>query len=100
LQDRYGSVPRPVHNLLDYADLKLAAANLWIRSIERKEDAVELQFHNQTGVEPERLMNFIQSNPGTQFTPSGLLRLRVRSPKDVLPQVQTALGQLQGPLHG
>ena len=94
LGDRYGAMPRAVRNLLDYADLKLAAGKLWIRSIERKKDAVELQFHNQTGVDPARLMEFIQSHPGAQFTPSGLLRLPSRNAKDVLPQVQSALAQL------
>ena len=39
LADRYGAIPRAVGNLLDYADLKLRAGALWIRSIERKKDA-------------------------------------------------------------
>jgi transcription-repair coupling factor (superfamily II helicase) len=96
LGDRYGALPRAVRNLLDYADLKLAAGRLWIRTIERKKDAVEFQFHNQTGVDPARLMAFVQGHAGAQFTPTGLLRLPLRgNPKDLLPHVQEALGQLQ-----
>jgi transcription-repair coupling factor (superfamily II helicase) len=96
LQDRYGPLPRAVRNLLDYADLKLAAGKLWIRSIERRKDALEIQFHDQTGVEPDRLMQFVQSHPDSQFTPSGVLRLPLRGrAQSLLTQAHTALSQLQ-----
>ncbi|MBI3933141.1 MAG: transcription-repair coupling factor [Acidobacteria bacterium] len=97
LQDRYGAVPVPVRNLLDYADLKLRAERLWIRSIERKKDALAVQFHAETKVEPARLMDFIATQPGTQFTPAGVLRLPLHgNMKDSLPRLQALLAQLEG----
>jgi transcription-repair coupling factor (superfamily II helicase) len=96
LADRYGALPPPVRNLLDYAALRLEAERLWISSIERKKERVHIQFHANTVVEPSRLMQFISAHPEAQFTPSGALRLPVRgSAKDLLPQVQAALQQLQ-----
>src|ERR1043165_7632511 len=52
LADRYGPVPQPVRNLLNYAALKLSAERLWIKTIERKKDMIEVQFHQETKVEP------------------------------------------------
>jgi transcription-repair coupling factor (superfamily II helicase) len=96
LADRYGAVPQQVRNLLDYAALKLVAGKLWIRTIERKQEMVEAQFHAETKVEPERLMEFIGAHPGAQFTPSGVLRLPVRSkPKELVSELQSLLAQLQ-----
>ena len=96
LNDRYGPVPAPVRNLLDYAGLKLRAGRLWVRSIERKKDAVEVQFHAETKVEPAQLMEFISANPGAQFTPSGVLRLPLRgNSKDVLPRLDALFARLE-----
>jgi transcription-repair coupling factor (superfamily II helicase) len=96
LADRYGALPPPVRNLLDYAALRLAAEQLWITAIERKKERVQIQFHANTGVEPSRLMQFISANPGAQFTPSGALQIPLSgNSKDLLPQVQSVLQQLQ-----
>ena len=103
LHDRYGPVPVSVRNLLDYAGLKLLAERLWIRSIERKKDTVEIQFHAETKVEPAHLMEFIASQPGAQFTPAGLLRLPLHGRAslqgksgELLPWLQEHLKHLQG----
>jgi len=103
LHDRYGPAPSSVRNLLDYATLKLLAEQLWIRAIERKKELIEVQFHAETKIEPARLMEFIASQPGAQFTPAGVLRLPLRGStplerqsKDLLPWLQELLERLQG----
>ncbi len=78
LKDRYGELPEPVCNLMDYAALRLMAERLWITSIERKKDALLFQFHKDTPVPPERLMTFLSSHKQAQFTPSGSLRVNTR----------------------
>jgi len=96
LNDRYGPLPRSVKNLLEYAGLKLRAERLWIRSIERKKDTLEVQFHAETKVEPAQLMEFIAAHPGAQFTPAGVLRLPLRGDsKDPLPRLEALLAQLE-----
>jgi transcription-repair coupling factor (superfamily II helicase) len=102
LHDRYGPVPRSVRNLLEYATLKLLAEDLWIRSIERRKDCIEAQFHAETRIEPARLTEFIAAQPGAQFTPSGILRLPLRRnlphhnpSSDLLPWLQETLERLR-----
>ena len=77
LADRYGPPPEPVRNLLEYAALKLAAGRLRIHSIERKRDLLGIKFHQTTPVAPERLMEFVASRPGAQFTPAGVLHFPI-----------------------
>jgi transcription-repair coupling factor (superfamily II helicase) len=75
LLDRYGPPPPAVLNLLEYGILKAAAGRLRIRSIERKRDAVNVKFDEGAAVDPMRLMEFVSSRPGAQFTPAGVLHL-------------------------
>ncbi|MCX6615572.1 MAG: transcription-repair coupling factor [Acidobacteria bacterium] len=75
LLDRYGPPPPAVLNLLEYGSLKAAAGRLRIRSIERKRDAVNVKFDEGAAVDPMRLMEFVTSRPGAQFTPAGVLHL-------------------------
>jgi transcription-repair coupling factor (superfamily II helicase) len=95
LHDRYGPVPGAVRNLLDYAALKLLAERLWVRSIERKKEAIEIQFHAESKVDPAQLTEFIAAQPGAQFTPAGVLRLPLRGHRgDLLPWLQQHLERL------
>ena len=96
LLDRYGPLPVPVRNLLEYADLKALAEKLWIQSIERKADSLDLQFHAQAVVNTDRLLECITERPGVQFTPAGLLRIPWRqSVQEFLPQLRGFLERLQ-----
>jgi transcription-repair coupling factor (superfamily II helicase) len=101
LADRYGAPPASVRNLLEYAGLKVRAEQLGVRSIERKKDSLEVQFHVEAKTEPERLMAYLQAQPGAQFTPSGVLRLPLRgNSKSLLPLLDNLFDQLQvGKLH-
>ncbi|MBI1954837.1 MAG: transcription-repair coupling factor [Acidobacteria bacterium] len=95
LKDRYGALPPPVQNLLEYAMLKSAAEPLWVQSIERKDGTIHIQFHPNTPVESSRLMQFIAEHPGVQFTPGGLLRIPWRGPaQEMISQVREVLQRL------
>ena len=97
LEDRYGPLPRPVRNLLDYATLKSAAEQLRIESVERKRDVLLIQFHTTAAVEPDRLLEFLRQHPGVQFSPSGSLRVPLQgNSNSVLPEAQRVLARLQG----
>ena len=96
LQDRYGPLPTPVRNLLEYATLKSAAEGLRIQSVERKRDALLLQFHSSAAVDPGRLLEFLRQHPGVQFSPSGSLRVPLQGNVGaVLPQVQAVFARLK-----
>ena len=100
LKDRYGPLPAPVRNLLEYATLKSAAESMRIQSVERKRDALLIQFHSSAAVDPDRLLEFLRRHPGVQFSPSGSLRVPLQgNASSVLPQALTVFQELQASPH-
>lgn len=98
LGDRYGAPPPAVRNLLDYAALKVLSQRIGVAQIERRRDAVSVRFTEKATVDPERLARFVASEPGTQFTPAGVLKfmLKEKQPEQVLTRLKTLLGELAG----
>ena len=98
LGDRYGASPPAVRNLLDYAALKLYSQRLGVAQIERRRDAVNIRFTDKAAVDPERLARFVHAEPGTQFTPQGILKfsLQEKQPELILARLKSLLEQLAG----
>ncbi|HWX91021.1 MAG TPA: transcription-repair coupling factor [Terriglobales bacterium] len=98
LIDRYGEPPVAVHNLLDYADLKLLAVRVGVNAIERKRDQVSIKFRQTATVDPERLARFVASQRGTQFSPDGTLKFtqKATAAEDVLSHLKHLLEELAG----
>ncbi|MBF8305794.1 MAG: transcription-repair coupling factor, partial [Acidobacteria bacterium] len=95
LKDRYGPLPPPVRNLLEYAALKAAAERLGIQSVERRKETLLIQFHPSGGMDPGRFVEFLSRSPGVQFSASGSLRVPLRRvPRELLPEVLGVLEQL------
>jgi transcription-repair coupling factor (superfamily II helicase) len=104
LGDRYGTPPPPVRNLLDYAALKLLSQRIGVAQIERRRDSVSIRFTEKATVDPERLARFVQGEPGSQFTPAGILKftLKEKQPEPILTRLKGLLEQLAGeqqPVH-
>jgi transcription-repair coupling factor (superfamily II helicase) len=98
LGDRYGTPPPPVQNLLEYAALKLLSQRVGVAQIERRREAVSIRFTEKASVDPERLAHFVASQPGSQFTPAGVLKfsLKDKQPEQVLARLRSLLEQLAG----
>jgi transcription-repair coupling factor (superfamily II helicase) len=98
LGDRYGTPPSPVRNLLDYAALKLLSQRIGVAQIERRRDAVSIRFTEKAAVDPERLARFVQGEPGSQFTPAGILKftLKEKQPEPILTRLKSLLEELAG----
>jgi transcription-repair coupling factor (superfamily II helicase) len=75
LEDRYGPVPEAVRNLLAYSALKTVAEQAGIEVIDRRHNILNIKFHQETRVDPARLMNIVAKTRGAQFTPAGVLLL-------------------------
>jgi transcription-repair coupling factor (superfamily II helicase) len=75
LEDRYGPVPEAVRNLLAYSALKTVAEQAGIEVIDRRHNILSIKFHQETRVDPARLMNIVAKTRGAQFTPAGVLLL-------------------------
>ncbi len=98
LGDRYGTPPAPVRNLLDYAALKLLSQRIGVAQIERRHEAVSIRFTEKAAVEPERLARFVAGEPGSQFTPAGILKFTIKEKQaeQVLTRLKLLLEQLAG----
>ncbi len=96
LEDRYGPLPAPVLNLLEYAGLRLLAGRMGVASMERKRDAAHIQFTARSAVDPARLARVAASQPGAQLSPSGALTfpLRTTDAAQVLERLRALLLEL------
>ena len=100
LADRYGPVPSEVCNLLDYSLLKTSAEKLGIENIDRRHNALNIKFHQETKVDAARLMQLVSSMQGAQFTPAGVLRVPMEGLLDAPGVLSFVREQLLGPLEG
>jgi len=91
LSDRYGPMPEAVRLLVDFAMLKAAAQKLGVEAIDRRQGFLNLKFHQQSKIDPGRLMELVRVAQGAQFTPAGVLRL----PLPNHPEPATLLSFLQ-----
>jgi transcription-repair coupling factor (superfamily II helicase) len=75
LADRYGPPPEAVANLLRFAVLKSVVQRAGVEAIDRRQGMLNIKFHQEARVDPQRLMGIVTNTPGAQFTPAGVLRL-------------------------
>jgi len=94
LEDRYGKAPEGVHNLLQFSLVKGRTQELGIESVDRRGSAVNIKFHQQTKIDPTRLMNLVARTPGAQFTPAGVLRVPLAANAQAPQEIIAALKQL------
>jgi transcription-repair coupling factor (superfamily II helicase) len=75
LQDRYGPPPDAVLNLLRFSVLKTVVERAGVEAIDRRTGMLNIKFHEQSRVDPAKLLEIVTNNGGAQFTPAGVLRL-------------------------
>src|SRR3984885_6956708 len=75
LEDRYGPAPDAVRSLLKFSALKGSAQKLGIEAIDRRASVLNVKFHKEAHIDPQRLMSLVTATEGAQFTPAGVLRL-------------------------
>jgi len=74
LADRYGPAPGEVSNLLRFSLLKTMAQKAGVESIDRRQGFANVKFHQQSKIDPLKLMHLVRSAEGAQFTPAGVLK--------------------------
>jgi transcription-repair coupling factor (superfamily II helicase) len=86
IEDRYGTMPPPVVNLLDVALMKAEARSLGVISIAQKGLNIVITFRDNAPVEPEKLMRVISDNPTRLlFTMTQNPYITIRAYKDEKP---------------
>jgi transcription-repair coupling factor (superfamily II helicase) len=93
LEDRYGPLPDEVENLMEYARLRLVSERCLVKQIERKKDAVIIQFHEKTPVNRDRLVEVISRGLGISLTPEGNLKYcpSGTNARELLPELRSLL---------
>jgi transcription-repair coupling factor (superfamily II helicase) len=96
LEDRYGTPPAAVQNLLRYASLKLLSGRVGVASVERKRELISVKFRENAAIDPGKLATFVSSQSRAQFSPEGVLKFVSKNirPEQVLEQLQNLLEQL------
>jgi transcription-repair coupling factor (superfamily II helicase) len=77
IRDRYGPLPTPVLQLLEYARLRLLAEKIRVLSIERDRGLLVFRFDPESGVDPAKIVNLTNRFAEAQLTPGGLLKMPV-----------------------
>jgi transcription-repair coupling factor (superfamily II helicase) len=95
LTDRYGEPPAPVRNLLEYAALKLLARRVGVVGIDRHRDTVNVKFGENAAIDPEKLMRFVATKKGANFSPQGVLKYTL-----VATAAEQVLGNMRMTLEG
>ncbi len=99
LEDRYGPVPEAVRSLLEYSALKTLAERIGVEVIDRRHNLLNIKFHQETRVDPARLMQMVAKTRGAQFTPAGVLLMPldgINGAGEVLTFLREKLGLLAG----
>ncbi|MFL6352203.1 MAG: transcription-repair coupling factor [Bryobacteraceae bacterium] len=97
LGDRYGAVPEEVINLVRFSLLKSLAESAGVESIDRRQGFANIKFHQQSKIDPFKLMALVRSTPNAQFTPAGVLKLPLSAssnPAQLLAELKASLLEL------
>ena len=96
LEDRFGSLPTSVENLLEYAVLKSMCERLRISSVERQGNRMALRFHPETTLDPKVVVNVVRSRKGIKLDPSGVLWMETARGESAPAALRNVLLGLQG----
>ena len=97
LADRYGPVPEEVTNLVRFSLLKSLAERAGVESVDRRQGFANIKFHQQSKIDPFRLMALVRNTAGAQFTPAGVLKLPLsasKNPAQLLDELRSILLEL------
>ncbi|MBI2150603.1 MAG: transcription-repair coupling factor, partial [Acidobacteria bacterium] len=76
LEDRFGELPPPVRNLMEYARLRILGRARGVMSIERTAQGIDIKFHETARIDPERIVELVGGGSGVTFAPPATLRLQ------------------------
>src|SRR5438105_2754818 len=95
LEDRFGELPLPVRNLMEYARLRILGRARGVTSIERSTQGIDIKFHETARVDPERIVELVSAGKGVTFAPPATLRLQSPSRlADLFASIENVLREL------
>jgi transcription-repair coupling factor (superfamily II helicase) len=95
LEDRFGQLPLPVRNLLEYARLRVLGRARGVLAIERTVHGVDIKFHQTARIDPERIIELVERGNGVTFAPPATLRLKTGASRaDLFNSIETVLREV------
>src|SRR5262249_39672432 len=95
LEDRFGQLPLPVRNLLEYARLRILGRARGVTMIERTVHGIDIRFHESARIDPERIVELVGSGDRVGFAPPATLRMKVPSSRaDLFDNIAEVLREL------
>ncbi|MEP6923051.1 MAG: transcription-repair coupling factor [Pyrinomonadaceae bacterium] len=79
VQDRYGRAPESVENLFNYARLRRLAEEMHVLSVDKTPTGIAFKLSETAIIDPEKLMDLVQSTADANFSPNGVLRIPLNS---------------------
>jgi transcription-repair coupling factor (superfamily II helicase) len=76
LEDRLGSLPLSVRNLLEYARLRVLGRARGVIAIERTSHGIDIRFHETARIDPERIVELVGSGDRVSYAPPATLRVK------------------------
>jgi transcription-repair coupling factor (superfamily II helicase) len=76
LEDRFGELPLPVRNLLEYARLRILGRARGVTAIERSAQGIDIKFHETARIDPEKIVELVGASDKITFAPPATLRLK------------------------
>jgi transcription-repair coupling factor (superfamily II helicase) len=97
LRDRYGPLPQTIHNLAEYARIRLAADRIGLESLDRQGTTVVLKFRQDARLDPAWLLRLVQTRGDLTLLPPAVLKLELAGPAKA---PRTGTGRPAAPLPG
>ena len=95
LEDRFGQLPLPVRNLLEYARLRIVGRARGVTMIERTVHGIDIRFHESARIDPERIVELVGSGDRVSFAPPATLRMKVPASRaDLFDNIAEVLREL------
>ena len=94
-EDRFGELPLPVRNLLEYARLRILGRARGVTAIERTTQGIDIKFHETARIDPERIVELVGAGKGVTFAPPATLRLQPPArPAELFRTIENLLREL------
>jgi len=95
LEDRFGQLPLPVRNLLEYARLRILGRARGVMAIERTAQGIDIKFHTGARIDPQRIVELVGSSDSVTFAPPATLRLKPSSSRvELFPAIEEVLREI------
>ena len=95
LEDRFGELPLPVRNLLEYARLRILGRARGVTAMERTTHGIDIRFHESARIDPERIVELVSTREDVTFAPPATLRLKAPAGRsDLFENINEVLREL------